>query len=69
VAASEYETPPGAVTVTAVAFVAVTVSVDEFPETIDVGFAAIVTVGAGFVVTVTVAVAVVVPPGPIAVAV
>jgi len=69
VTASVYETPPGAVTVTVVALVAVTVSVDEFPEAIDAGFAVMVTVGAGFAVTVTVAVAVIVPPGPVAVAV
>ena len=69
VAASVYETPPGAVTVTALALVAVTVSVDEFPDAIDAGFAVMVTVGAGFGVTVTIAVALVVPPGPAAVAV
>jgi hypothetical protein len=64
-----YETPPGAVTVTPVAFMAVTVSVDEAPEVMDCGVAVIVTVGAGFAVTVTVAVAVTFPPGPDAIAV
>ena len=53
------------------AFVAVTLRVEEPPEVIDVGLAAIVTVGAGLVdaLTVTVAVEVTVPPAPIAVAV
>jgi hypothetical protein len=51
--------------------VATTVNVDEFPETIEVGFATMVTVGAGLVaaVTVTVALAEVLPPAPVAVAV
>jgi hypothetical protein len=57
------------VTVAEVAFVDVTVKVDEFPGAIDVGFATIVTVGAGLDVTVTVAVAEMVPPAPVAVAV
>jgi hypothetical protein len=57
------------VTVTPVAFVAVTVNMEECPVTMVVGFAAIVTVGAGLAVTVTIVVAVVVPPGPVAVAV
>jgi hypothetical protein len=54
-----------------VAFVATTVNVDEFPETIEVGFATMVTVGTGFViaVTVTVAGAETFPPAPVAVAV
>jgi hypothetical protein len=54
-----------------VALVADTVNVEEPPEVIDVGLAAIVTVGAGFVaaLTVTVAVEVIVPPAPVAVAV
>jgi hypothetical protein len=54
-----------------VAFVAVTVSVEVLPDVIDVGLAAMVTVGAGLVdaLTVTVAVEVTVPPGPVAVAV
>jgi hypothetical protein len=55
--------------VTEAAFVATTVSVDEFPDVILAGLAEIVTVGDGLGVTVTVAVAVVVPPGPVAVAV
>lgn len=51
--------------------VAATVNVDELRDEIDVGLAAMDTVGAGFVValTVTVAVEVTVPPGPVAVAV
>jgi hypothetical protein len=50
--------------------VATTVNVDEFPETIEVGFATMVTVGTGFVVTVTVALAGgAVPPAPVAAAV
>jgi hypothetical protein len=56
------------VTVTAVAFVAVTVRVDELPDVIEVGFAVIVTVGAAGV-TVTVAAAVAVPPALVAFAV
>jgi hypothetical protein len=53
-----------------VALLAATVSVDEFPATIEVGFAEIVTVGADAVtVTVVVAVAGVVPAAPLAVAV
>jgi hypothetical protein len=56
------------VTVTVVALLATTLSVDELPEVIDVGLAAILTVGAGLV-TVTVAVAETFPPAPLAVAV
>jgi hypothetical protein len=58
-------------TVTDVALLAVTVSVEEPSEVIDVGLAAMETVGAGFVValTVTVAVEAIVPPAPVAVAV
>jgi hypothetical protein len=54
-----------------VAFVAVTVNVEELPEAIDVGFATMVTVGTGFTVelTVTVALAEAFPPVPVAVAV
>jgi hypothetical protein len=52
-----------------VAFVAVTVKVDELPAVIEVGLAVIATVGAGPAVTVTVAVADVFPPAPVAVAV
>jgi hypothetical protein len=67
-----YVLPSVPVTVTAVAFVAATVNVDELPEAIEVGLAEMLTVGAtggpdG--VTVTVAVAVVFPPAPVAVAV
>jgi hypothetical protein len=64
--------PSVPVTVTPVALVAATVKVDELPETIEAGPAAMVTVGAGggpAGVTVTVAVAVVFPPAPVAVAV
>jgi ABC-type methionine transport system permease subunit len=59
------------VIVTRVAFAATTVNVDEFPETIEVGLATMVTVGAGFVaaVTVTVALAEALPPVPVAAAV
>jgi hypothetical protein len=52
-----------------VAFVAVTVKVDELPEVIEMGLEAIVTVGAGFCATVTVAGDATVPPAPVAVAV
>jgi hypothetical protein len=48
---------------------AVTVKADEFPETIDVGLAMMLTVGAGLEFTVTVALAEVFPPGPVAAAV
>jgi hypothetical protein len=52
------------------AFVAVTVRVEEFPAAIDVGFATIVTVGGPVADTVTAAVAVtVLPLVPVAVAV
>jgi hypothetical protein len=51
-----------------VAFVAVTVKVDEFPEVIEGGVAVMVTVGDAATVTVAVAV-VVFPPAPVAVAV
>ncbi len=57
------------VTTTPVAFVAVTVKVEEFPAVTEVGLAVIVTVGPALGVTVTFAVAVVVPPAPVAVAV
>jgi hypothetical protein len=49
--------------------VAVTVNVDEFPDTMVEGTAVMETVGAGGGVTVTVALAVAVPPAPVAVAV
>jgi hypothetical protein len=52
-----------------VAFAAVTVKVDDPPEVIEVGFAAMLTVGGGFAVTVMVALAEVFPPAPSAVAV
>jgi hypothetical protein len=48
---------------------AVTDKADELPETIDVGFAVMLTVGAAGGTTVTVAVAEAVPPGPVAVVV
>ena len=65
-----YELPSVPVTVTCVAFVAVTVSVDELPELTEVGLAVMLTVGAAAAgTTVTVAVAVAVPPAPVAVAV
>ena len=54
---------------TAVAFVAVTVKMVGFPEITEVGFARMLTVGAGFGVTVTVALAEFFPPGPVAAAV
>jgi hypothetical protein len=57
------------VSVTAVAFVAVTVRVDELPAAIEVGFAVMVTVGAGSAVTVTVAAPEAFPPVPLALAV
>jgi hypothetical protein len=59
------------VIVTAVAFIADTVRVDEPPATIDVGWAVMATVGAGgrAATTLTVAVAVALPPAPVAVAV
>jgi hypothetical protein len=63
-----YELPSVPTTVTPVALVAVTVSVEELPALMDVGLAAMLTVGAG-VVTVTDAVAELVPPVPVAVAV
>jgi hypothetical protein len=55
--------------VTWLALDAVTVSKEELPETIVVGFAVMLTAGVGTGVTVRVAVAVVLPPGPFAVAV
>lgn len=51
------------------AFIAVTVKVDEPPEVIEVGLAVMLTVGGGFEVTVTVTLAEVFPPSPFAVAV
>jgi hypothetical protein len=55
--------------VTEVALVAVTVNVDELPNAIDCGFAAMVTVGVGGCMTVTKADAVAVPPAPVTIAV
>jgi hypothetical protein len=57
--------------VTAVAFVALTLRIEDPPETTEVGFAEMVTVGAGVDcgTTVTVAVAVALPDAPVAVAV
>jgi hypothetical protein len=52
-----------------VAFAAITVKVDKFPEITEVGFAVMVTVGRGCGVTVTVALAEVLPPAPVAAAV
>ena len=56
-----YELPSLPLIVTPVALVAVTVKVEDLPETIEVGLALSVTVAAGLV-TVTVAVAVALPP-------
>ena len=56
-------------TVTCVAFIAVTVNVDELPVVIEVGLADMLTVGAPGAATVTVALAVVFPPDPVAAAV
>jgi hypothetical protein len=64
-----YVLPSVPVTVTWVAFTADTVKVDELPDAIDVGFAVMLTVGAGLDVTVTVVTAEVLPPAPDAVAV
>jgi len=63
--------PSEPITVTLVALVAATVSVEDCPAVIDVGLADIVTVGAAVPPTVTVAVAVagVVPAAPVAVTV
>ena len=63
--------PSVPVTVTDVAFVALTVRVDELPDVIDVGLALIATDGSGddAGTTVTVAIAVAVSPDPLAVAV
>jgi hypothetical protein len=69
VALKVYELLSVPVTVTPVAFVAVTVSVDELPALIEAGLAVILTVGPALATTVTVAVAVAVPPAPVAVAV
>jgi hypothetical protein len=52
-----------------VAFVAVTVSVEELPELTEVGLALMLTVGAAGAITDTAAVADALPPAPVAVAV
>jgi hypothetical protein len=57
------------VTVTWVAFTALTVKTDELPDVMEVGFAMMLTVGGAFAVTVNVALAEVVPPAPVAPAV
>jgi hypothetical protein len=64
-----YELLSVPVIVTWLAFVAVTVKVDEFPDMIEVGLDVMLTVGEGFGVTVTVALADALPPLPIALAV
>ena len=69
VAGNVYDEPSLPAIVTVVALSALTVRVDVLPDTIEAGFAVIVTVGAGFAVTVTTAVAVTVPLAPVAVAV
>ena len=66
--AKVYELPSLPLTVTAVALLAVTVNVEELPEVIEVGSAAILTLGAGLV-TVTVALAEIFPSAPVEVAV
>jgi hypothetical protein len=67
--ASVYELPSEPFTTSCVAYIAVTVNVDEFPAVMEVGLAEMLTVGAGLLVTVTVVLAVAVPPDPLAVAV
>ena len=62
-----YLLPSDPVTITCAAWVAVTVNVDEFPETIETGLAVILIVGRDGV-TVTIAVAEACPPAPLAVA-
>jgi hypothetical protein len=57
------------VSVTLVAFVAVTVNVEDCPAVMDVGLALTLTVGALGAVTVTVVFAEALPPDPVAVAV
>jgi hypothetical protein len=64
-----YVLPSVPVTVTVVAFVAVTVSVDEAPEAMEVGVAEIVTVGNTGATTVTVVLTEAVVPPAVAVAV
>jgi hypothetical protein len=64
-----YELPSVPVTVTCVEFVAATVKMDEPPERMEAGLAAMLTVGGKFEVTATVAFAEVFPPAPVAVVV
>jgi hypothetical protein len=52
-----------------VAFIAVTVRIDELPAAMEAGIAVMLTVGGGFEVTVRVELAAVFPPAPVAVAV
>ena len=66
VGCSVYALPSEPLIVTCVAFVAVTVNVEEFPAVMEAGLAAIVTVAPVGWVTVTIAVAEAVPPGPVA---
>jgi hypothetical protein len=69
VACRVYALPSDPVTLTKVAFVAVTVKIDELPDVIEAGLALMPMVGEGFAVTVTVAVAEALPPIPVAEAV
>lgn len=64
-----YVVPSLPATVTCVALLAVTVSVEEAPAAIKVGLATMLTVGAVLAFTITVAVADADPPGPVAAAV
>jgi hypothetical protein len=59
-----YVLPSEPLTVTPVAFVAVTVSVDELPDAMDVGFAVTLTVGAAGSVVLTEPPADLAPPHP-----
>jgi hypothetical protein len=68
-AGRENELPSDPATETWVAFIALTVSVDELPAPIAVGLAVMLTVGGGLAATVTVAVAETLPETPVAVAV
>ena len=69
VGCSVYAVPSLPAIVTVVAFVAVTVKIDDVAAMIEVGLAVMVTTGTGLGVTVTVAAAVIFPPVPVAVAV
>ena len=64
-----YSLPSLPVSLTWVAFAAITVKVDELPAVIEAGLAVMVTVGAASAATVTDAVAEAVPPLPVATAV